>query len=165
MGLCRLWHLCALIIVAPVLAAGPVGAQSTPPDPAPVGEWETIDENSHRVKSLVLLSWQGHELVGRIQKILDTAAPPHAVCQRCAGVRRDQPIEGMTFLWGLTRGGEVGVYEGGTVLDPSNGKEYRCRVRLRPDGNLEIRGYVGIPMFGRSQVWRRPSRPPSPRGS
>jgi uncharacterized protein (DUF2147 family) len=43
----------------------------------------------------------------------------------------------------------------GTVYDPKNGKTYRCVIRFRGDREIMIRGYVGIPLFGRSEVWKR----------
>lgn len=51
-------------------------------------------------------------------------------------------------------------YEGekwvdGTAYDPNNGKTYRCEIRLQGDRELAIRGFVGIPLFGRTEIWRR----------
>ena len=60
----------------------------------------------------------------------------------------------MTILHGLR--GIGGEYEGGTILDPDEGRSYRCSVRLLEDGRkLEVRGYVGISFFGRTQTWMR----------
>lgn len=157
MSLCQLRKLSISMSIVGCLFAASGAAQAPVPDPS--GAWETIDDSTHRVKSLVSLAWQGNQLAGQIVSVLDSAAPPHALCTRCRGARRNQPIEGMIFMWGLTRGVEANVYDGGVVLDPSNGKEYRCRLRLQADGQLEVRGFVGLPLFGRSQVWRRPSSP------
>jgi uncharacterized protein (DUF2147 family) len=47
-------------------------------------------------------------------------------------------------------------WEGGSVLDPKNGKTYRCKLTLSPDGqSLTVRGYLGISLLGRSQTWKR----------
>lgn len=50
---------------------------------------------------------------------------------------------------------EAGKWVGGTAYDPNNGKTYRCEIRLQGDRELALRGYVGIPLFGRTEVWRR----------
>lgn len=47
-----------------------------------------------------------------------------------------------------------GVWENGKIYDPKSGKTYNCTIKLR-DGKLELRGYVGTPMFGRTTVWER----------
>jgi uncharacterized protein (DUF2147 family) len=55
---------------------------------------------------------------------------------------------------GLKKNGDQ--YTGGQILDPDNGKVYKSRLTLHDDGQrLEVRGYIGVPLFGRSQVWVR----------
>jgi uncharacterized protein (DUF2147 family) len=62
----------------------------------------------------------------------------------------------MTVLSGMTKS-ENG-WEGGQILDPDNGKIYRCKMHLEKDGKeLVVRGYIGISLLGRSQTWVRPS--------
>lgn len=130
-------------------------AQAEPSNPI-VGTWETVDDQTQQVKSLVELSSDGQVVTGKVVKILDAKADPDARCHLCQGALHDKPILGMTFLWGLRPNDAARrSWEHGTVLDPSNGKEYRCRVRLLDDGRLEIRGFVGVPLFGRSQTWHR----------
>ena len=47
-------------------------------------------------------------------------------------------------------------YSGGEILDPDDGKVYRCSMRLVDGGRkLEVRGFVGIPLLGRTQTWLR----------
>jgi hypothetical protein len=72
--------------------------------------------------------------------------------------RRSQPILGLRFLAGF-RFAE-GVWSGGTVYDPDNGKTYRGTLELAADGSLEVRGYIGIPLIGRTTTWVRPPQPP-----
>jgi uncharacterized protein (DUF2147 family) len=57
-------------------------------------------------------------------------------------------------LWGLKKQGEE--YNGGEILDPENGKIYRARLKLDDGGKkLDVRGFIGISLFGRSQIWLR----------
>ena len=60
----------------------------------------------------------------------------------------------MTILSGMKRDGDE--YNGGNILDPDNGKVYRSKLALADGGKkLNVRGYIGIPMLGRSQIWLR----------
>jgi uncharacterized protein (DUF2147 family) len=121
------------------------------------GQWTTRDDTTGKPRALVRIEAHGSTLTGRIESLLDPDDPPDARCAACAGERKDQPVVGMTFLTGLRPvAGAPDLWEGGEILDPDNGRVYRARIRLRADGNtLEVRGYLGVPMFGRSQLWRR----------
>ena len=60
----------------------------------------------------------------------------------------------MQIIAGLKKGAEW--WEGGTILDPNNGKTYKARLKLIDDGKkLEVRGFVGAPLLGRTQTWIR----------
>lgn len=134
-----------------LLAALPALAQSD----SPVGLWKAIDDASGKPTALVRITEQHGELTGRIEKLFrkpDEDANPK--CVRCTDARKDQPIVGMTIVSGLKKAGDD--YEGGDILDPNNGKVYKSELSVRDGGRkLEVRGYVGVPMFGRSQVWLR----------
>ena len=76
------------------------------------------------------------------------------MCGKCEGARKDQPLTGMVLMSGLKKEGDA--YAGGEILDPNTGKVYKSTVKLAEGGKkLNVRGYVGMPMFGRSQVWLR----------
>ena len=61
---------------------------------------------------------------------------------------------GMTILWDLERDGDT--WTDGSILDPDNGKTYRSTLKLADNGRpLEVRGYIGISLFGRTQRWIR----------
>jgi len=138
----------ALLLVA---ACGAALAQQA----TPVGLWKTIDDDSKAEKSLVrILAEAGGTLGGRIEKLLDSEKAG-AVCDKCSGALQGKPIAGMTILSGARKadGGEF-VWEGGQILDPSNGKTYKVRLKPIDDGTkLEVRGYLGP--FYRTQVWQR----------
>ena len=138
--------------LALVLLTGLAKAQATP-----VGVWKTIDDESKKEKSLIRVSEAGGVLTGRLEKLLDPATPSDAVCKECTDERKDKPIAGMTLIRGVKQNdGDKGVWDGGDILDPNNGKVYS--VRLKPiDGGakLEVRGYIGTPILGRTQTWIR----------
>jgi uncharacterized protein (DUF2147 family) len=140
------------VAVALVLGVGIARAQ-----PTPVGVWKTIDDESKKEKSLIRISESDGVLSGKLEKLLDPATPPDAVCKECSDERKDKPVLGMTLIRNVRQNdGDKGIWDGGDILDPNNGKVYR--VRLKPiDGGskLEVRGYIGTPMLGRTQTWIR----------
>jgi uncharacterized protein (DUF2147 family) len=132
------------------LAASIAQAQTTP-----VGLWKTIDDDSHQEKSLIRISESGGVVSGRIEKLLDPATKPDAVCDKCTDDRKDKPLVGLTILRNLKASpDDKGIWEGGDIVDPNNGKVYRARVKPIDGGaKLEMRGYLGP--FYRTQVWLR----------
>jgi uncharacterized protein (DUF2147 family) len=125
--------------------------------PSPVGVWKTIDDETKKEKSLIRISESGGVLTGTLEKLLDPATPADAVCEKCSDERKGQPVLGLTLLRNVKpSAGDKGVWEGGDILDPNNGKVYK--VRLKPiDGGarLDVRGYIGTPLLGRTQTWIR----------
>ena len=120
---------------------------------SPVGEWKTIDDETGEAKSYVTIWIEDGELMGRIDTLLNPSEP-NPKCEDCKGKRKNQPIEGMTFVWGLTQDGEE--WTGGTILDPSNGKEYKAKLKVIEDGaKLEVRGFIGFALIGRTQIWEK----------
>jgi len=122
---------------------------------SPVGTWKTIDDETKQVKSLVKITETNGELQGKVEKIFSPPAKlPDPPCDKCEGDKKDKPIVGMTILSGLKKNGDE--YSGGTILDPGNGKTYKCKIKVAEDGNsLEVRGFIGFSLLGRTQVWVR----------
>ena len=121
----------------------------------PTGTWRTIDDNTGKERSVVRIQEANGELQGTVEKLFDQPGDdPQHLCRKCAGERKDQPIVGMTILWGLKKKGDT--WTGGEILDPMNGKTYRCKMTLSDDGReLNVRGYIGISLIGRTQTWHR----------
>ena len=120
----------------------------------PAGLWRTIDDNTGKPRSLVRIHERNGEYSAVIEKGLLATDTPDAVCEKCKDERKGQRIVGMTIVKGIKF--TDGHYEGGEILDPENGKTYRCLMNLDSTGNqLEVRGYIGISLIGRSQNWTR----------
>ena len=122
-------------------------------DLTPVGRWTTIDDSTNKPKSVIRIWEEDGKLLGKIESlILEPGEDPAPKCDKCEGERKDQPVIGMVILWGLTRDGKE--WSGGKILDPDNGKTYRCLVEPVAGGaKLKVRGYIGISLLGRTQVW------------
>ena len=119
---------------------------------SPVGLWKTVDDETKQAKSLIRIVERDGVLTGRVEKILSDK--PDARCEKCTDERKDQPVLGMTIISGMTRDGDQ--WEHGKILDPNNGKVYSSRMKLHDGGkSLEVRGFIGMALFGRSQTWIR----------
>jgi uncharacterized protein (DUF2147 family) len=122
---------------------------------SPVGLWKTIDDQSGKPRSLIRITDNSGSFNGRVEKLFrEPGEDPNPVCDKCEDARKDQPIIGMTILTGMKHDGQG--YSGGHILDPGNGKVYKARMKLANNGQkLEVRGYIGVPMLGRTQTWER----------
>lgn len=122
---------------------------------SPVGLWRTIDDKTGKEKSLVRVVEVNGEFKASIEKLF---REPHEEqnpnCDKCPGDRKNKPVLGMTIMTGLKKTGSE--YEGGEILDPANGKIYRCKMWTAEGGKkLNVRGFVGVAVLGRTQVWLR----------
>ena len=123
---------------------------------SPVGLWKTVDDNTKKEKSLVRIVETGGVFSGKVEKIIDPDSPKDAVCKDCTDERKDKPILGMTIIRDVKVTGEKAVFEGGDILDPNNGKVYKVKLTVTDQGKkLDVRGYIGTPMLGRTQTWIR----------
>jgi uncharacterized protein (DUF2147 family) len=146
----------ALTALLTALAMMPLqaGAQQTTPS----GLWKTIDDHSGEPNSLVRITESNGEYRGRIEKLFRAAnEDQNPLCDKCEDARRDQPIIGMVILTGIRQNPQnAAEFTGGQILDPAEGKIYKSKLTLREDGSkLDMRGYIGVPMLGRTQTWLR----------
>jgi len=68
---------------------------------------------------------------------------------------RSRKMIGIPLIWGFKPAAEPNAFEGGQIYNGENGKIYTANISLQPDGTLRLRGYVGSPMFGETQIWTR----------
>jgi uncharacterized protein (DUF2147 family) len=68
---------------------------------------------------------------------------------------RSRKVIGMPLIWGFKKTADPNAFEDGKVYNGENGKTYNANISLQPDGKLRLRGYVGTPMFGETQLWTR----------
>ncbi|MBL8487243.1 MAG: DUF2147 domain-containing protein [Rhodocyclaceae bacterium] len=145
------------LLLAALAVALPGFAGSARAEATPAGLWKTIDDDGKKEKSHVRIVDANGVLSGRIEKLLDAADKPDSVCEKCTDERKDQPVVGLTIIRNVRANADSpGQWDGGDILDPKNGKVYRVRLKTVDDGRkLEVRGYVGAPLFGRTQTWIR----------
>ena len=116
-----------------------------------VGEWETFDDVTGDKLSIVEIYKSNNKYFGKITHLFED--PLDAVCDKCEGANNNKPIIGLVILENLIEDDDE--FNGGTILDPNNGKSYKCYLELENDNKLKLRGYIGFSILGRTQYWQR----------
>jgi uncharacterized protein (DUF2147 family) len=117
-----------------------------------VGKWKTIDDETGKAKSVAEVYENSGKFYGKVLEIIEPEHR-HKVCSACSGSDYNKQILGMVVIKGLTKNGTE--YNSGKILDPKNGKLYKCYITLESKDKLKVRGYIGISLFGRTQYWYR----------
>jgi uncharacterized protein (DUF2147 family) len=143
------------LAIACILAGAAVSAFAQSATPA--GLWKTVDDNTKKEKSLVRIVETNGVFSGKVEKIIDPDAPKDATCKDCSDERKDKPVLGMTIIRNVKASADdKDTFEGGDILDPNNGKVYKVKLKLVEGGSkLDVRGYIGAPILGRTQTWTR----------
>ena len=142
-----------LLFLEAVVAA-PASVPLTPTAPTAAGVWRQVDDDGN-VGALVTITEENGVYVGRLSHLfLGPDDDPNPICTECPGDRQNQPLLGLVFIEDMKQSGLD--YDGGNILDPDTGKIYSANMHLSPDGTkLNVRGYLGLSIFGRSQTWTR----------
>jgi uncharacterized protein (DUF2147 family) len=148
--------LVVLVALLGLVLGVPRAALAAPPK-SPEGRWVTIDDDGKTAKSIVEIYQRGKKMHGKIVQLINPSRP-NPKCTECEGSRKNQPIVGMEIIWDLEKDGDE--WSGGYILDPDNGKSYRCYLEVVEGGKrLKVRGYIGIALLGRTQYWQREAPP------
>lgn len=145
-----------LVAAACFIALCAMGSRANAEDSLP-GIWQQFDDTTGRLQALVRITRTEDGLYqGFVEKLIPAPGDDlNPKCESCRDHRRNQPVLGMQIIEGLKRVDDS-LYEGGRILDPDNGEIYRLKiVPLEKGTKLDVRGYIGIALFGRSQIWLR----------
>lgn len=123
-----------------------------------IGTWKTVaDEgpDKGKAKSYVEIFEKNGAYFAKVTKLL--LKPQDTLCDKCEGDLKNKPVVGMIFLQDMKKTGNVDEefgeeYASGTIMDPDNGKTYKCKMWVKGDV-LTSRGYIGF--FYRTQQWFR----------
>lgn len=115
-----------------------------------LGTWKAVDDADGQATSHIEIESRDGQVFGKIVKLLEE--DDDIVCEQCEGANWNKPVLGLEIITNMKKDGSA--YKGGRILDPENGKTYKCRLKL-VDDVLEVRGYIGIPALGRTQKWYR----------
>ena len=125
-----------------------------------VGTWEVIEDqgpDKGKPSSHIEIFEENGAYFGKLTKLM--LSPADTVCDKCKGDLKDKPLIGMVILQNLKKTGSMDEesgeeYAGGTIMDPGNGKTYKCKMWVKDDV-LTVRAFIGISLLGRSGQWFR----------
>lgn len=118
------------------------------------GKWHSTNDDTGEIDSEIEVYEKNGKAFAKIIEIKNPARK-NAVCDLCNGKNKNAPILGLNILTGLEKDGNE--WSGGTILDPRNGKEYKCYIKLETPNKLKLRGYVGFSLLGKTAYWTRAS--------
>jgi uncharacterized protein (DUF2147 family) len=118
-----------------------------------LGVWKTGEGNGH-----VEIYKNGDKYQGKIVWLKEPTDPKTGNARTDVNhpdkANHTRPLMGLVNLWGFSHKG-ANNYEEGRIYDPKNGKTYKCVMTLKDRNNLDVRGYIGISMIGRTDKWTR----------
>lgn len=116
------------------------------------GKWKTIDDETGKAKSIVeITKKEDGKYYGKVVRLL--IKPANENCTECKGTQKNKPILGMEVIREMKNEGSE--FSGGTITDPKTGKTYKCIITRNGVDKLNVRGYIGVSLLGRTQTWVR----------
>lgn len=121
-----------------------------------LGQWTTIDDKTNLPKSIVNIYEKDGKIFGKIERLFrKETEDQNPKCDKCQGEDKDKPMIGLEILKNFSAKSDV-KFEDGKITDPASGKVYSCTIEVIEGGEkLKVRGYVGISLLGRTQVWQK----------
>ena len=117
------------------------------------GVWQPSDG-----RSMLKIDKIGSKFYGRVvwlKEANDEDGNPRKDVNNPDEKLRSTPLKGYRVLKDFTYNSDEKIWDGGTIYDPKNGTTYNCKIEMKNDNQIEVRGYVGTEMFGRTDVWTR----------
>ena len=115
------------------------------------GKWKTIDDETGKPVSVVEIYEKNNRVYGKIIELFNPKNKNRA-CENCLGDDKNRPLNGLVVIKGLTKSG---TEYNGRILDPKQGRLYKCTITFENNDRLKVRGYIGISFIGRTQYWER----------
>lgn len=155
-----------LISIFAITAASLACSMAFAANNSAVGYWKTIGDKIHKPRSIIHITQKHGIYQGRIVKtFLQPGESYSDKCTECSGKLKNQRILGMTIMTNMIQTAN-GKYGQGHIVDPKNGNSYHCMMTVKDHGKkLDVRGYIGISLFGRTQTWIRVNKPRRGRGT
>jgi uncharacterized protein (DUF2147 family) len=144
-----------LIYVLCFFVAFSLSAQNDPGDKL-VGVWKPSNG-----RSMVKIDKIGNKYYGRVVWLLEPTnedGTPRTDVNNPDESLRETPLKGYRLLKDFVYDEEEDLWVDGTIYDPNNGSTYNCKIELKDDNTIEVRGYIGAAVFGRTDVWTRLKR-------
>lgn len=116
------------------------------------GKWNSTNEDTGEIDSVIEVYEKNGKAYAKVVEIKDLERQ-NSVCTECKGKNKGKKIMGLNILTGLKKDGDE--WSGGKILDPRNGKVYKCYIKLVNANKLKLRGYIGFALLGKTAYWYR----------
>ena len=116
------------------------------------GKWNSKNEETGKIDSVIEIYEKNGKAFAKVVEIMNEKRRD-GLCIDCEGENKNKPILGLDILSGLEKDDDE--WSGGEIIDPRNGKVYKCYIKLVKPNKLKLRGYVGVALFGKTAYWER----------